>query len=77
MVPSVKQTLRKSENKRTGDAMRLVKKVKAAGLGIMERHNLVSKDDRLSLQTQCDLRGIGKSGLYYLPKGKVRRIWRL
>lgn len=30
----------------------------------------VSRDDRLSLQCQCDLPGISKSGLYYLPKGE-------
>ena len=36
----------------------------------MERRGLVSKDDHLSLQTQCNLLGISKSGLYYLPKGE-------
>ena len=36
----------------------------------MERRDLVSRDDRLSLQSQCDLLGISKSGLYYLPKGE-------
>jgi putative transposase len=36
----------------------------------MERRGLVSKDDCLSLQSQCDLLGIGKSGLYYVPKGE-------
>ncbi|MDD4800170.1 MAG: IS3 family transposase [Proteiniphilum sp.] len=28
------------------------------------------KDDCLSLQSQCDLLGISKSGLYYVPKGE-------
>lgn len=36
----------------------------------MERRGLVSKDDRLSLQSQCDLLGISKSGLYYVVKGE-------
>ena len=36
----------------------------------MERRDLVSRDYRLSLQCQCDLLGISKSGLYYLPKGE-------
>ena len=36
----------------------------------MERRDLVWGDDRLSLQCQCDLLGISKSGLYYLPKGE-------
>ncbi|WP_129594593.1 IS3 family transposase [Seramator thermalis] len=36
----------------------------------MERRILVSKDDCISLQSQCDLLVISKSGLYYLPKGE-------
>jgi putative transposase len=48
----------------------LKKIVETAGLGIMERRDLISKDDRLSLPTQCDLLGISKSDLYYLPKGE-------
>ena len=36
----------------------------------MERRILVSKDDCISLRSQCDLLGISKSGLYYLPKGE-------
>jgi len=36
----------------------------------MRRRGLVSKDDHLSLLTQCDLLGISKSCLYYLPKGE-------
>jgi putative transposase len=38
----------------------------------MERRDLVSTDDRLSLQSQCDLLGISKSGLYYVSKGERR-----
>jgi hypothetical protein len=34
----------------------------------MERRALVSKDNWLSPQTQCDLLGISKPGLSYLPK---------
>jgi putative transposase len=36
----------------------------------MERRGLVSKDDRLSLQSQCDLLGISKFCLYYVSKGE-------
>ncbi|WP_313382046.1 IS3 family transposase [Proteiniphilum saccharofermentans] len=36
----------------------------------MERRSLVSKDDCISLQSQCDLLGISKSGLYYVAKGE-------
>jgi transposase InsO family protein len=36
----------------------------------MERRGLVSKDNRLSLQTQCNLPEISKSGLCYLQKGE-------
>ena len=33
-----------------------------------ERRELVAKGDALSLQAQCELLGISKSGLYYTPK---------
>lgn len=37
---------------------------------VSELRTLISKDEELSIQTQCDLLGISKSGLYYIPKGE-------
>ena len=46
------------------------KKVKTIGHPVSELRTLISKDEELSIQTQCDLLGISKSGLYYIPKGE-------
>ena len=58
------------QNRRIGDAARLVKKVEANGYSIGELRMFICKDDELSLTTQCELLGISKSGLYYTPKGE-------
>jgi len=47
----------------------LEKKVRTAG-DSRQRAQLVSKKSKISLRRQCDLLGISRSLIYYLPKGE-------